>query len=178
MKVIILPLLLSSLALLPHAVRAADEPGISVGFSPEGSAEALVLDVIDRAKTEIRLAGYSFTSPEVASALIRAKARGVDVRVVLDKKANQSRNSQSAINLLAAHDIPVRLNGQYAALHDKFIVADAHTVETGSFNYTRSGARHNSENALVIHDMPALADRYVRHWQSRWNEGTQYRLPY
>lgn len=178
MKVIILPLLLSSLALLPHAVHAVDAPGVSVGFSPEGSAEALVLDVIDRAQTEIRLAGYSFTSPEVASALIRAKARGVDVRVVLDKKANQSRNSQSAINLLAARDIPVRLNGQYAALHDKFIVADARTVETGSFNYTRSGARHNSENALVIHDMPALADRYVRHWQSRWNEGTPYRLPY
>ena len=178
MKVIILPLLLSSLVMLPHAVHAVDASGVSVGFSPEGSAEALVLSVINGAETEIRLAGYSFTSPEIATALVRAKARGVNVRVVLDKKANQSRNSQSAINLLTARDIPVRLNGQYAALHDKFIIADARTVETGSFNYTRSGARHNSENALVIHDMPALADRYLRHWQSRWNEGTPYRLPY
>ena len=151
---------------------------VSVGFSPEGSAVALVLDVIDRAQTEIRLAGYSFTSPEVASALIRAKARGVNVRVVLDEKANQNRISQSAINLLSARDIPVRLNGQYAALHDKFIVADGRMVETGSFNYTRSGARHNSENALVIGDMPALADRYLRHWQSRWDAGTAYRLSY
>lgn len=178
MKVIILPLLLSSLVLLPHAGQAVDAPGVSVGFSPEGSAEAMVLSVIDEARAEIRLAGYSFTSPEVASALIRAKARGVDVRLVLDEKANQNRISQSAINLLAARDIPVRLNGQYAALHDKFIVADGRMVETGSFNYTRAGARHNSENVLVIGDMPALAERYLRHWQSRWDAGTAYRLSY
>lgn len=171
-------LLLSSLITLVPAGLVNAAPGVSVGFSPEGSAEAQVLNVIDAAQAEIRLAGYSFTSPEVASALIRAKARGVDVRVVLDEKANQNRNSLSAINLLAARDIPVRLNGQYAALHDKFIVADGHTVETGSFNYTRAGARHNSENALVIGNMPALADRYLRHWQSRWNGGTAYRLPY
>lgn len=178
MKAITLPLLLSSVALLSPAGHAGAAPGVSVGFSPEGSAEALVLDVIDRAHTEIRLAGYSFTSPEVATALIRAKARGVDVRVVLDEKANQNRISQSSINLLAARDIPVRLNGQYAALHDKFIVADGCTVETGSFNYTRAGARHNSENALVIGNMPALADRYLRHWQSRWDTGSAYRLSY
>lgn len=178
MKIPTLPLLLSGLIMLVPAGLVNAAPGVSVGFSPEGSAEALVLSVIDEAQAEIRLAGYSFTSPEVASALIKAKARGVDVRVVLDKKVSQSRNNQSAINLLAARDIPVRLNGQYAALHDKFIVADARTVETGSFNYTRSGARHNSENALVIGDMPALAERYLRHWQSRWDAGTAYMLSY
>ena len=58
MKVIILPLLLSSLVLLPDAVHAVDAPGVSVGFSPEGSAVALVLDVIDRAQTESRLQLY------------------------------------------------------------------------------------------------------------------------
>lgn len=119
MKVIILPLLLSSLALLlPPAGHAGTAPGVSVGFSPEGSAEALVLDVIDRAQTEIRLAGYSFTSPEVAKALIRAQVRGVDVRVVLGDRASQNPDDQSAINQLVTHDIPVRLNGEYAALHD------------------------------------------------------------
>lgn len=62
MKVILLPLLLSSLTLLSPAGHASGAPGVSVGFSPEGSAEALVLGVIDRAQAEIRLAGYSFTS--------------------------------------------------------------------------------------------------------------------
>lgn len=47
-----------------------------------------------------------------------------------------------------------------------------------SVNYTRAGARYNSENALVIEGMPELADRYLQHWQSRWDAGTDYRLPY
>ena len=68
--------------------------------------------------------------------------------------------SQSAINLLVAREIPVRLNSQYAALHDKFIVADARTVETGSFNYAR-GRTAKQRKPLVIEDMPALTDRYL-----------------
>ncbi|MBS0883438.1 phospholipase D family protein [Pantoea sp. JGM49] len=170
-------LLLSGLILLCPAVRA-EAPAVRVAFSPDGGAEALVLSVIDSARAEIRLAGYSFTSPEVARSLIRAKARGVDVLVVLDERANQNRKSQTAIGLLAGGDIPVRLNGRFAALHDKFIVADRQTVETGSFNYTRAAAHMNSENAMVISNAPAVASQYLQHWNARWSEGTDYTLPY
>ncbi|MGK3125853.1 phospholipase D family protein [Candidatus Pantoea formicae] len=170
-------LLLSGLLLLLSEASAADL-SVQVDFSPDGNAEALVIGVIDRARTDIRLAGYSFTSPEVASALGRARSRGIDVRVVLDAKANQNRKSRTAINLLVTRGIPVRLNDRYAALHDKFIVADGKTVETGSFNYTRAGARYNSENALFIENMPLLAVRYLKHWQSRWDAGSDYRQAY
>ncbi|EEL8815816.1 phospholipase D family protein, partial [Salmonella enterica] len=61
---------------------------IETGFSPEGTALQLVLKTIETAQQEIRLMGYSFTSPEVVSALVSAKRRGVDVKVVLDRKAN------------------------------------------------------------------------------------------
>jgi len=165
---------MSGLITFVPAGQAYAEPTFSAGFSPEGGAEALVLGIIERAQSDIRLAGYSFTSPEVAAALIRAKMRGVDVRMVLDEKANQNRKSRVAINLLTARSIPVRVNDRYAAMHDKFIVADGRTVETGSINYTCAGARHNSENALLIEHMPVLADRYLRHWQSRWDEGVAW----
>lgn len=174
----IFTLVLSSVAVLAPLTYSHAASGVNVGFSPEGSAETQVLGVIDHAQTEIRLAGYSFTSPEIASALIRARTRRVDVRMVLDERANQNRNSRAAINLLAARGIQVRLNGKYSALHDKFIVADGRTVETGSYNYTRAAARRNSENVLIIENMPELASRYLQHWQSRWDEGTSYRLPY
>jgi phosphatidylserine/phosphatidylglycerophosphate/cardiolipin synthase-like enzyme len=61
---------------------------IETGYSPEGTALQLVLKTINSAQQEIRLMGYSFTSPEVAGALVRAKQRGLDVKVVLDWKAN------------------------------------------------------------------------------------------
>jgi phosphatidylserine/phosphatidylglycerophosphate/cardiolipin synthase-like enzyme len=44
---------------------------IETGYSPEGTALQLVLKTIDSAQQEIRLMGYSFTSPEVAGALVR-----------------------------------------------------------------------------------------------------------
>ncbi|WP_332829883.1 phospholipase D-like domain-containing protein, partial [Pseudomonas syringae] len=61
---------------LTFTVQAAE---IQVGFSPEGSAEQLVLNVIQRARQQIRLMAYSFTSPSVVKALVQAKRRGVDV---------------------------------------------------------------------------------------------------
>ena len=33
--------------------------------------------------------------------------------------------------------IPIRINSYYAIMHDKYMVIDGKTVETGSFNYTR-----------------------------------------
>jgi len=173
----LLPLLLSGLiSLCPLTAPAA--PGVSAGFSPEGTAQTLVLNVIDGATQQIRLAGYSFTAPDIVQALIRARARGVDVKVVLDEKGNRSKTSRAAMNLLVSHGIPVRLNSRYAILHDKTLVTDGRTVQTGSLNYTLSGERRNSENVLVIRDMPELAALYLAHWQSRWEGGDDYRLPY
>ncbi|MEB0303632.1 phospholipase D-like domain-containing protein, partial [Mucilaginibacter sp. 5C4] len=53
-------------------------------FSPEAGSEALVLRVIASSERSIRLAAYSFTSQPVVKALLDAKKRGVDVRLVVD----------------------------------------------------------------------------------------------
>lgn len=157
---------------------AAAAPSVQVGFSPEGSALQLVLKAIESAHQEIRLMGYSFTSPEVVSALVRAKRRGVDVRIVIDEKSNRSKASQAAMNVVVNAGIPLRTNGRYAIMHDKVIIVDNHTVEAGSFNYTRSAASRNSENVLVINEVPEVAQTYLQHWQSRWDGGTDWHSSY
>jgi phosphatidylserine/phosphatidylglycerophosphate/cardiolipin synthase-like enzyme len=111
---------------------AAAAPFVQVGFSPEGSVLPLVLKTIESAQHEIRLMGYSFTSPEVVSALVRAKRQGVDVKIVLDEKGNRSKTSQAAMNFVVNAGIPLRTNGRYTIMHDKVIIVDNHTVEVGS----------------------------------------------
>ena len=121
-------------------VPAVYAASIETGYSPEGTALQLVLKTIDSAQQEIRLMGYSFTSPEVAGALVRAKRRGVGVKVVLDWKANTGKQNQAslaAMNLLVNAGIPVRTVSQYKIMHDKVIIADGRNIEVGSFNYTR-----------------------------------------
>lgn len=153
------------------AAAASVSFGIEVAFSPEAGAETLVLRVIASAQHTLRLAGYSFTSPNVVKALMEAQRRGVDVRVVLDDRGNHGKANVAAINLLLGAGIQVRSISRYAIHHDKYIVIDGQTVQTGSFNYTQAAARANSENVLVLWNSPTLAAQYLQHWTSRWDQG-------
>ena len=74
-------------------------------------------------------------------------------------------------NLIKISDIPLRFNSNYAIMHDKYIIIDDKTVETGSFNYTASAEKRNAENVLVVKDDPALAKRYLENWRKLWDEG-------
>src|SRR5690349_10014522 len=63
---------------------------IEVAFSPNEGSEHLVVKVIDSAQTSLDLLSYSFTSAPVVEALVRARHRGVIVRLVADEKENVS----------------------------------------------------------------------------------------
>ena len=56
-----------------------------MAFSPNGGATKLVTDTLHQAKKQILVQAYSFTSPAISKALADAKARGVDVKAILDK---------------------------------------------------------------------------------------------
>jgi phosphatidylserine/phosphatidylglycerophosphate/cardiolipin synthase-like enzyme len=157
-----------------HTDKAPATAQIETGFSPDGNAERLVLKIINSSMHSLRLAAYSFTSPKVVQALISAKRRGVDVRVVSDDSNAKSKSGSAALNLLAGADIASRLNGEYAIHHDKYIIADGSHVQTGSFNYSQAAAKSNSENVIVIWNNRELAQSYMRHWSSRFEEGKDY----
>lgn len=145
------------------AFPASAAPSLAVGFSPEGSAQQLVIRTLDSARESIRLMGYSFTSPEIVKSLVAAKLRGVDVRLVVDDKGNRSKTSLVAMNIVVNSGIPLRTNSQYKVMHDKVIITDGENVDLGSYSYTRSAADANSENALVVRGVPALAQTCLAH---------------
>lgn len=150
------------------------EPGVQVGFSPEGSARTLVLETIAGATQSIHMLAYAFQAPDIAQALVDARLRGVDVRVVVDKRRNLGKTSQAAMQLLVHNGVQLRTNYRFHLHHDKVIIIDGKTVETGSFNFARSAEVANSENVVVIRDMPDVARQYLDHWQSRWDSGVPY----
>lgn len=165
---ILLTLLLSACSICQAA------PDVKVGFSPEGSARALVLQTIESAKHSIQILAYAFQAPDIMQALVAAKKRGVNVRVVVDKKRNVGEVSQAAIAFVTANGVELRTNDHFHIHHDKIIIADGNTVETGSFNFASSAETANSENVVVIRDMPEVSRQYLAHWQSRWDLGTPY----
>lgn len=156
--------LLPALLIAPFFASAGD---IQAGFSPGGSATRLILTAINNASASIDVAAYSFTSKPIALALIDASKRGVTVRVVADEKAN---SRYTSITYLANHGIAVRKNGRYAIMHNKFMILDGKSVETGSYNYTSSAEKRNAENAVLITGVPNLAANYTGEFNRLWGE--------
>ncbi|MXP67107.1 phospholipase D family protein (plasmid) [Pantoea sp. Nvir] len=149
---------------------------IEVGFSPGMTAKHIVLTAIEEAKKSIDIAAYSFTSKPIALAIINAQQRGVNVRVVADKNSNGRK--YTAVTYLANHHVPVRLNDNYAIMHNKFMIIDGHSVETGSFNYTQSAASRNAENVIYLRHRPDIAEKYTREFNRIWNEGMDKKSTY
>lgn len=167
----IIPTVLA-LTLIPFVSHASSN--IEVGFSPEGGAQALVLKTINKAQKSIRMMAFSFSSPDVMRALVNAQKRGVDVRVVIDEEGNTRPKSLSAMRFIIQNGVKLRTDNHYRIQHDKVIVVDEDTVETGSFNYAKSAEYLNSENVIVIHHAPELAEKYLQHWENRWQQGVDF----
>jgi len=166
--VITLWVLFASLGISQAYARASTQ----TAFSPSPKAIALVQSTIAHAEYSINLAAYSFTSYKIADALIEAKQRGVEVRVLLDKA--QGKRHYRAIKDLQDAGIPIRINRHYAIMHNKYLIVDDKTVETGSFNYTANAEKHNAENVIVIKNNKKLATEFMDNWQKLWDEGESY----
>jgi type IV secretion system protein VirD4 len=136
-----------------------------VGFSPQRNALEVVMSHIIAAEKELLVAAYSFTSKEVSHALTEAKARGIDVRVVVDSgQNNEEQSGYKAVDYLESQGIPVFRCKNYAAMHHKFIVADGKHIQLGSFNYTASANLRNAETAIVFRNVEDLAAIYGIEW--------------
>ena len=135
----------------------------TVAFSPHGGATELVIQTINEARASVRLAGYGFTSYPIANALDAACIRGVSVRLVLDKSQI---NSRAARGLKCAL---VRYDSEYRIMHSKYLVIDGITLETGSFNYTKSAENNNAENVLVLRNSPVIR-QYIANFDKLWGE--------
>jgi phosphatidylserine/phosphatidylglycerophosphate/cardiolipin synthase-like enzyme len=165
-----------------HSFEVAATGTIEVAFSPSEGGEALVVKVADSARTELRILAYSFTSAPVTAALLRAKKRGVDVRLVADEKNNvsddRSGKARAALSALVNAGIDVRMISVYPIHHDKIMVADRETVQIGSFNYSDAAARRNSENVLVNWRNPKLAAVYLAHFERNYRQARGFQTQY
>jgi phosphatidylserine/phosphatidylglycerophosphate/cardiolipin synthase-like enzyme len=167
---------MNKLLVLPFIIQMVFASNIEVGFSPKQGSLELVLKAINSSKSNICMATYSFTSKPVAMAILSAKKRGVVIHIISDNKSNRSK--YSATTYLANNGVEVRLNANYAIMHNKFIVIDNQTVETGSFNYSAGAVNKNAENVLVIWNDKQLATKYKNECDRLYSEATTLKAAY
>lgn len=100
---------------------------------------------------------FRHTSKPIAKSLIRAKERGVDVKVILDE--SQVNSKHSVINELFERAIPIWIDFKPAIAHSKVVIIDNQKIITGSFNFSDAAQRRNAENLLTITGDPPLVEQ-------------------
>lgn len=141
---------------------------IEYAFTPGGAADVLIIKAIGNARRQILVQAFSFTHRKIASALIAAKRRGVDVQIIADGGQTETIRT-SVIGDIANAGVPVFLDREHDSAHNKIMVIDVGRGDTalitGSYNFTHAAQFKNAENVLVIHGNAALSDAYRDNWQ-------------
>ncbi len=142
-----------------------------VYFSPSGGATDAVVKEIGKAKSEILVQAYSFTSKEIAKALVDAHKRGIHIEIILDK-SNRSQK-YSAADFTFNMGIPTFIDAEHQIAHNKIMVIDKETVITGSFNFTKAAEEKNAENLLILKSKE-LAKLYIDNWNKHKSHSQGY----
>ncbi len=109
---------------------------------------------------------YSFTLDSIADALIRARNRGIGVKVVMEKSQV---GKGSEYERLRNAGIEVRLDKNTDLMHNKFMIVDGKIVATGSFNWSKHAHEKNDENLLIIYS-EELAQKYREEFLEIWGQ--------
>jgi phospholipase D len=145
---IALSLALAVFSLILPVSSVASGAAVAVCFTPEEDCAAFAVRAINNAEREILVGAYGLTTGSgIVEALVRAKERGVDVRLIADKTTPCER--ASGIQPLAAAGVPIWIDDQVRVAHAKTMVIDGAVTLTGSMNWT-SGAVANWEDLNLV----------------------------
>ena len=151
---------------------------VQVAFTPGQDAGKLIADTIDGARTQVLVQAFSFTHRRIADALIAARHRGVDVKVIADREQTE-KIPTSLIARMASQGVPVFMDSNHSSAHNKVMLIDARSAQatliTGSFNFTHAAQHKNAENVLVMRGNSALVDLYLENWLDHFSHARPYR---
>ena len=141
---------------------------VSLYFSPQGNAmKKGVIPLIKSAKKTIDIAIFFLTHKEVSLELVKAKNRGVKVRVILD--ATAATNGYSKHNYLRENGIQLKVENWGGKMHMKSAIIDSKHLIIGSMNWTSAGDKRNDENTMIIKNSENLGVKYSVFFSNLWS---------
>lgn len=153
-------------------------PRITVLFSPQDNCAQEIVSQIDKAQNSVDVAMYLFTSRPIAQALVRAKARGVGVKVCLAGGHEPAYERFSKSEYLIKNGILVKLIEGSGIMHNKFCIIDDFTTISGSYNWTARADLENDENVLIIKSKKIAKiykEQFKKFWDGTYTDSCMYK---
>lgn len=146
---------------------------IGTYFSKQDHPDRELINVINSSKKNLNVAIYSLTKKDIVQAIIAAKQRGVNVRIITDRQESNSRSENEQIVKIKSAGIEVKINSHPGLMHMKVTIADGNTVTTGSYNYTNNATYENDEVLIVIKNAD-IAQKFSNQFEKMWNDQNQF----
>lgn len=134
-------------------------PIIPLATTPEGGTyPPFVAELISSASQEVlvclsdlRLYAEDGATSPLLAALVEAAVRGVEVRVLIERRWDgPSQEQQAAFDSLAEQGVAVRWDTPEVTLHTKFLVLDRRWVVVGSTHWTTSALMRSVQLDLAV----------------------------
>lgn len=109
--------------------------------------DAVIAD-LNAAKRTIDLATFDLDLEPIGQALIAARRRGVEVRLVVDSEHLEDAKVAALTGALEQARIPVTFDDREAFMHNKFLVVDSSITWFGSWNLTENDTFRNNNNMV------------------------------
>src|SRR5271154_604811 len=138
---------------------------------PDDSAKPII-EAINDAKKSLRVKMFVFSDPSLLKAVIAAKKRGVDVRIML----NPSRRSGKAENqhsrkLLIKGGVEVKdSNPAFGMTHEKSMVVDDESAFVKSLNWETKNLTETRDYAIVTshkHEVREIIECFEADWKRK-----------
>lgn len=147
----------------------------ATGRKDPRNSDKYFVSLVNSAKKTLDGAFYDIQDPDITKAFIRAKQRGVEVRLVTDNeslkdKEDPTKPRQSIIDLQNA-GITVKADTGPKLMHDKFMIVDNSVVWTGSMNITTSSIYHHNNNSILIRS-PKMAENFNVEFKRMFEQNT------
>ena len=149
-------------ALVPSTTSTTD-----VFFSPGDACRNSIIQRIDGAIKQLQICVFTISDDSITKSLLAAHRRKVQIKVITDN--DKSLDQGSDIDQLARAGIAVKMDITSNHMHHKFMIADLHTLITGSYNWTLSAARYNHENILLTREANVIKS-FSSEFDKLWNE--------
>lgn len=154
------------IALEPKSVQINDVH-VTPYFSPQDSPmRDGILPLIASAQKRVDIAVFFLTHKDVPLELIKARSRGVKIRVIID--ATGAKNEYTKHEILREAGIQVKVENWGGKMHMKAAAIDDDLIIIGSMNWTSAGENSNDENTLVVRSK-RLRNEFTTFFDSLWN---------
>lgn len=128
--------------------------------------EKETIKLINNSQDSIDIAVYSINNLNILDSLIKAKNKGIKIRILTDRL--QAFGKSSKVKLLHDAGFDIKVHSVNRIMHHKFAIFDNQKAIEGSFNWTHSASTKNAEDCNIFNDnkdVKTLRRRFNKLWK-------------